>query len=233
METGPVDSGRARRNGASLFETLRDDIVTFRLAPGAVLSRAALQERFGVSSTPVRDALLRLQEEGLVEIFPQHATIVAPIDLERARRAQFLRRAVEIEIVRTVAQARDPGVVARLRSLVRQGAAFAELGEMEAFATADQSFHRLTYEAAGVPDLWSLVRRQAGHIDRLRHLNLPVAGKMREILRAHTAIVDAIEAGDPDAAAAALRDHLSRSIEFVDTLRETHPDYFGENRAAS
>lgn len=228
MEGGLVDVVRGRRVGAPLFETLRDDIVTFRLAPGAVLSRADLQERFAVSSTPVRDALMRLQQEGLVEIFPQHATIVAPIDIERARRAQFLRRAVEIEIVRTIAAAPDPAVVARLRGLIRQGRAFAELGETEAFATADQSFHRLTYEAAGVPDLWALVRRQAGHIDRLRHLNLPVAGKMHEILRAHDAIVDAIEAGDPDAAASALRDHLSRSLDFVDRLRDTHPDYFGD-----
>ncbi len=63
--------------------TLRQEIIALTLAPGAVLSRAELQDRFGLSSTPVRDALMRLQEEGLVDVFPQHATVVSAIDLRR------------------------------------------------------------------------------------------------------------------------------------------------------
>jgi DNA-binding GntR family transcriptional regulator len=74
--------------------------------------------------------------------------------------------------------------------------------------------------------LWELVRRQSGHIDRLRRLHLPKEGKMREILAAHTAIVEAIAAGDAAAAQGALRDHLSRSLDFVPSLRDLHPTYF-------
>jgi GntR family transcriptional regulator, rspAB operon transcriptional repressor len=227
LMTIPSQTRDRSRSGAShVFETLRNEIIALALAPGTVLSRIDLQQRFNLSSTPIRDALIRLEEEGLVEIFPQHATVVSPIDLDRARQGQFLRRSLEIEIVRTLALRPNAVVVERLRSLIRQQSAFAKLREFEAFTHADQTFHGTMYDAAGVSPLWSLVRRQSGHIDRLRRLNLPMAGKMREVLRDHTAIVDAIAEGKPAQAQTVIRDHLSRSLDFVDKLRESHPSFF-------
>lgn len=215
------------KGGAGVvFDVLREEIISLALAPGTMLSRQELQERFGFSSTPIRDALMRLQEERLVDIFPQHATVVSAIDLDLARQGQFLRRSVELELVRELALAPQPAVLQKMRSLIRQQSAFADLGEHEAFVAADHAFHRSLYGAAQMAVLWELVRRQSGHIDRLRRLHLPKEGKMREILAAHTAIVDAIEARDPTAAQVALRDHLSRSLDFVPSLRDLHPTYF-------
>ncbi|WP_051356542.1 GntR family transcriptional regulator [Azorhizobium doebereinerae] len=223
----PARSRDGSKSGASFVcEVLRAEIISLALAPGAVLSRQDLQARFGFSSTPIRDALMRLQEEALVDVFPQHATVVSPIDIDRARQGQFLRRSIELELVRTLALAPDAALVEKLRSLIRQQTAFCDLGEHVAFAAADHAFHRTMYDTLGMTELWHLVRRQSGHIDRLRNLHLPKAGKMREILAAHAAIVDAIAAGQPEAAQASLRDHLSRSLEFVDKLRQSHPDYF-------
>jgi GntR family transcriptional regulator, rspAB operon transcriptional repressor len=223
------ESTRTRERGrgaAYVFDALRDEIISLRLAPGTVLSRMELQDRFGLSSTPIRDALMRLHEEGLVDVFPQHATVVTPIDLGRARQAQFLRRSVELELVRTLAERADDELIEKLRSLVRQQVAFANLREHEAFNNADLSFHWTMYEAAGIGDLWNLVRRQAAHIDRLRRLNLPVEGKMKSIVKEHTAIVDAIASKKPDDAQDALRDHLSHSLEFADKMKAQHPEYF-------
>jgi len=228
MDDVTTASVRARGRGgaAHVFMTLRREIIALALAPGAVLSRVELQDRFGLSSTPVRDALMRLQEEGLVDVFPQHATVVSPIDLERAQQGQFLRRSIELEIVRTLALHPDAAVIERLNSLIRQQTAFSRLGEHGAFTAADQAFHKTMYESAKFPELWDVVARHSGHIDRLRRLHLPVPGKMRDVMRDHQAIVDAITAGKPDEAQAALRDHLSRSLGFVETLRQSHPDYF-------
>lgn len=217
----------AARGSASLvFDALREDIVELRLKPGTVLSRAALQDRFGLSSTPVRDALMRLQEEALVSVFPQHATIVAPIDVARAREGQFLRRSLEVEAVRVLAQAGDAAPIATLRGLIRQQQAFAALAEHAAFAATDLAFHRALFTGAEVEALWHVARRHSGQMDRLRRLHLPEAGKMGDIIADHSAIVDAIEAGRVDAAEAALRRHLSHSLDFIDTLRARHPDYF-------
>lgn len=217
---------RARIDAPSVLDTLRADIIALRLKPGEVLSRQELQLRFGLSSTPVRDALLRLQEDGLVDIFPQHATRVSPIDLTLARQAQFLRRSLEIECVRQLASRPDAALIGQLESLIRQQMAFDLVGELEAFSAADHAFHRALFDAAGVLDLWHLMRRQSGHIDRLRRLHLPVKGKTGEILSFHRAIVERIGAGDAEGAAEAMREHLSRSLGFVDTLRDQYPDYF-------
>lgn len=226
MNEAVTMSGRGRGSAEPVFVTLRQEIIALSLAPGTVLSRAALQARFGVSSTPIRDVLLRLEAEDLVEIFPQHATIVSPIDLGLAQQGQFLRRSVEMEIARVLAQAPDAVLLEGLRRLVRRQAAFADLDEHAAFAEADQAFHRTMYEAAGVAGLWPLVRRQGGHMDRLRRLHLPVTGKMREILRDHEAIVAAIAAGRPACAQERVRAHLSHSLDAVDALRARHPTYF-------
>jgi len=211
-----------------IYEQLRDMILSLKLVPGTVLSRADLQRQFRLSSTPVRDALMRLDEAGLVEVFPQSGTIVSLIDVPLARQAQFLRRAIELEVVRTLAEAPDRALIERLRGVVRDQASLAKAKDLERFNDADLAFHKLLYEAAGVPDLWSLVRRRSGHIDRIRRLHLPIGGKAVQIVRDHTSIVDAIEKGEPDLAQAELRGHLSRSLAFSTELRARFPRYFKE-----
>ncbi|RAI39459.1 hypothetical protein CH341_25810 [Rhodoplanes roseus] len=201
-------------------------IVTLELAPGTAINRAALQDSFGLSSTPVRDALVRLGQEGLVEIVPQSATRVSLIDLSAARQAQFLRRAVEQEAVRLLAAAPDKEFEAELRGILDAQAVRAAAGDIPGFDALDQTFHRRLLELAGAPDLYGLVRRRSGHIDRIRHLHLPVAGKMREVVRDHGRILKAVVAGNDSKAQARVRDHLARSLAYVQTLRDAHPGFF-------
>src|SRR5262245_15521723 len=96
---------RSQQAASQVYEQLRDMIVALALAPGTVLSRSELQRQFRLSSTPIRDALMRLEAAGLVEVFPQSGTIVSLIDVPLARQAQFLRRAIEQEAVRVLAEA--------------------------------------------------------------------------------------------------------------------------------
>src|SRR5450631_1887046 len=103
--TPPERLDRERQAAPQVFERLRSMIIALDLPPGSPLSRAALATQFGVSSTPIRDALMRLAEEGLVDVFPQHATVVSRIDVKRAQQAHFLRQALELEIVRSLAVA--------------------------------------------------------------------------------------------------------------------------------
>jgi DNA-binding GntR family transcriptional regulator len=219
---------RSQQAARQVFEHLRDLIISLALAPGTALSRAALQDQFGLSSTPIRDALMRLEQEGLVEVFPQSGTIVSLIDVPLARQAQFLRRSIEQEAVRVLAAAHDAGLVDRLEAIVREQRVLAKRGDLEAFNQADLAFHKVLYDAAGVPDLWFLVRKRSGHIDRIRRLHLPIGRKASEIISDHAAIVKAIAQRKPTAAQMALRDHLSRSLAFTEELRARFPGYFKE-----
>ena len=112
---------RRRQAAPQVYEQLREQILSLALEPGAVLSRAELAARFGVSQTPVREALIHLGEEGLVDVFPQHATVVSPIDIPAALQSHFLRRAIELELVRELVTRPDAELKAlllRLRSHV-------------------------------------------------------------------------------------------------------------------
>lgn len=216
---------RSRHAAPQVFERLREMILSMELAPGTVLSRADLATQYGLSQTPVRDALMKLGEEGLVDIFPQHATVVSQINVTSALQAHFLRRSIELEVVRTLAEKHDVALIFQLRATIAAQMELRDLRNYEQFSLQDQAFHRQMYEAAGVPQLWDLVRRLSGHIDRLRRLHLPVEGKTMAVVRDHTEIVDAIQAGNSDAAQAALRKHLSGTLSQVDQIRTSHPDY--------
>ncbi|WP_432730703.1 GntR family transcriptional regulator [Variovorax sp. W6] len=216
---------RTRLAAPQVLEKLREAILALELVPGTVLQRQELADRFGVSQTPVREALLRLNEEGLVDVFPQHATLVSRIDISAAREAHFLRRSIELELVHQLAVEESPGLVDQLKGVIAQQAALATSQRYGDFVNADRTFHRLMYEAGGVLGLWDLVGRVSGHVDRLRRLHLPTAGKTEAILRDHRAITRAIEAKDPDAAQAAVRKHLSGTLSAVNEICKQYPDY--------
>ena len=102
-EFRPIRIDRRQPVSNQIFEHLRAQIVSLALLPGTLLSRPAMAESFGVSQTPIRDALLRLEQEALVTVHPQSSTMVAPIDVEQAHEAQFLRISLECEVSRTIA----------------------------------------------------------------------------------------------------------------------------------
>src|SRR6201746_1673366 len=124
---------RDRQAAPQGFERLRGLIISLELPPGSALSRAALAGQFGVSSTPVRDALMRLEEEGLVEVFPQYATVVSRVDVRLAQQAHFLRQAVELEIVRGLAIRHDEAFMAELKATIARPQQFAQAGHSEGF----------------------------------------------------------------------------------------------------
>ena len=219
---------RDRQAAPQVFERLRGMILSLDLPPGSALSRAELAAQFGVSSTPIRDALMRLDEEGLVEVFPQYATVVSRIDVRLAQQAHFLRQAVELEIVRGLAVDHDAAVVAELNQAIARQQQFAKAGDFERFIAADNEFHAQLYAAADKQDIWSLVKSRSGHIDRLRRLHLPSPGKAQDIVRHHKLIAKAIGAGEPGEAQKHLRTHLSGTLSELAQIRSLYPEYLSD-----
>jgi DNA-binding GntR family transcriptional regulator len=218
---------RSRQVALQIHDILRERILKVQLVPGTVLSRASLQLEFGVSQTPVRDALMRLQEEGIVDVYPQYATVVAKIDIEHTKQAQFLRLSIELEAVRRLTEEAAAQTASELSDILDRQKAVAAPATYDLFDDIDREFHRKLYEKTGILQLWSNVRRQSVHLDRLRRLNLPMPGKMQTVIADHEAIVSAIASGRPDQAQAALRIHLSGTLSVADVISATFPDYVG------
>lgn len=216
---------RSRHAAPQVFEKLRGLIVSLELEPGTVLSRVELAEAFGLSQTPIRDALIQLRDEGLVNIFPQHTTEVSRIDIAAARQAHFLRRSLELEIVHVLAGRDDPALIERLQAHIDTQRANLGADRYQRFIDADRAFHREMHEAAGVAGLWELEQRYSGHVDRLRRLHLPEQGKAERILRDHQRLLEAIAARDRQRAQQVLREHLSGTLSQIDDICRRYPDY--------
>lgn len=222
-------AGALRRTSTSheLYKRLRDRIVSLEFLPGAQLSRTDLASSYGVSQTPVRDALQMLEKEGLVIVFPQSRTEVTRIDLAQARETQFLRMSLELEVVRTLCTQKALPAVERAERLVQlQHTALTVDGDLERFAALDRQFHRSMFEDAGVLDLWDLIQSRSGHIDRLRNLNLMDPGKASTILVAHQEITAQMRRFDVSGAQKAVRSHLSGTLAKVDDIKRAHSSYF-------
>jgi DNA-binding GntR family transcriptional regulator len=212
---------------AQIFDTLRGQIISLQLSPGTPLARPALAHGFDVSQTPIRDALLRLEQEGLVIVHPQSSTLVAPIDIDQAFETRFLRTALESEVARTIARNprdHDLGVVALVLDEMTLLATRPD--RLSLFHPKDQAFHRAIFAAAGREGLWDLIVQRSGNNDRIRNLHLVVPGRLEQIVSDHRAILEAIIGGDIDGADAAVRLHLSRALATIDEVREKHPQYF-------
>lgn len=229
-DTGLFEGGQA---GRKVYEILRERIIRLDLPPGTPLPRTDLAKEFGISLTPLREALQQLGEERLVLIFPQSRTLVAPIDVAAIGEAQFLRLALETELVRQLACEIAPEDLARLRGIhaLQEGLA-GQADRVGTFQELDELFHRALFAAAGHEQSQRLVRSRSGHLDRLRRLVLPndtTAGgpqHMIAVIEGHQKILDGIEARKPDEAVTALRDHLQRTMERLNEKRTAFPEYF-------
>ena len=199
-----------------VYAVLRRRIRELSLAPGAPLRKEEIALELGVSRAPVSEAISRLAEEGLIDVFPQHGSFVALIRAADVRESLFLRTALEVEAMRRLAPAADAAVLARLdENLARQTAALAA-GDLEAFYDLDEALHAAMFGAIESPRAQRLLDAARAPLDRVRRLALPERGRPEQTLAEHRALVEAIRSGDGEYAAAAMRAHLTmvgRAIE--------------------
>jgi DNA-binding GntR family transcriptional regulator len=231
-ETAPATS--TRRNGrprtatasARIYTDLRAEIVSLQRRPGAALSEAEIALAYGVSRTPVREAILRLSDEGLVEIFPQSGIIVSRIPVAALPEAIVIRKALEETTARMAAQLATSSQILALRSIIERQREADAAGNSDAFHQADELFHATIAEIAGHPGIWRLILQVKVNVDRMRRLTLPQAGRMTGVIAEHVAILSMIEQHDGDGAAAAMGKHLARLLRDISAIKDINPEFF-------
>jgi DNA-binding GntR family transcriptional regulator len=224
----PEAGRRVRRvtTAAAIYERLHADIVSLRMRPGMALQEKRIADEFGVSRTPVREALLRLSEGGLVDIYPQSGTVVSRVPVSAIPEAVLVRKALEGTTVETAAAIATTADVARLDAVIARQKAHAAVGNTSNFHEEDEAFHETIMQIAGYPGIWTILKSVKIQIDRARRLTLPVLGRMDTVVNEHVIIRDAIAIHDAVAAREAMIHHLSAVIPDVAELRLRYPDYF-------
>jgi DNA-binding GntR family transcriptional regulator len=234
MPTGaPKDRRRGLTAATFLHSVLRDEILSLRREPGSQLSEKDIAATHGVSRTPVREALLRLADEGLVDIFSKSGTYVSRIPLTALPEAIAIRCALEQMAVRAaVAHASQSQLIALEAIVARMGEAEAS-GDRERFHRADEAFHEAIAEAGQHPGVWALVKQVKLQVDRFRRLTLPLEGRMTRVIDEHTEVLRAVVARDADAAAEAMRRHIDGLRSGMDDVARFNPDFFEEDPPAA
>lgn len=211
--------------GPQLYAILRQRIIRNEVAPGARLSESEIAALFAVSRQPVREAFIKLAEEGLIEVRPQRGSFVRKISTGAVMDARFVREAIEADIVKVLAAAPDKALVRDLRR---------QLGEQKTvvkdpirFIQLDERFHRTLAEGAGKVHAWDVVEGVKAQMDRVRHLSVR-RFPMADLIEQHRAIVDAIDAGDVDRVEAAMRGHLRAILTDLPEIERDNPDFFEE-----
>jgi GntR family transcriptional regulator, rspAB operon transcriptional repressor len=191
-----------------VYETIRDAIVQRTIAPGARVTETGLATQLNVSKTPVREALLKLREIGLIEpAGARGGRVVLPSPIA-IRNAYEARLALETFAAQTAARRGSADDKARIEAIAQTCLEHAEAGDLEGFKTYDSQFHEAIVRATGNPRLVSMVADTVALVTALRHRDVPRAQISLECAQAHVGIAAAITAGEDDAAASRMAEHL-------------------------
>jgi DNA-binding GntR family transcriptional regulator len=216
-----------RLNAAQIVHArLRAQIVSMQRKPGESIDEKEIAKANGVSRTPVREALLRLAEEGLVEIVAKTGTAVALIPAAELPEAILARRALEQVAVRAAAEFAQNSDVLRLRAIVERQRERMTAHDVNGFHEEDEALHQAITEVAGYPGIWRIIRQLKVQVDRYRRLTLPQSHRMDRALSEHAEIVSAIAERNPDRADAAMVKHMDWLGASLAEIRELNPGYF-------
>ena len=191
------------------YERLRELVLTDPEVQGTFLTEATLVERLGLSRTPIREALIMLAADEFVELIPHRGAYVPPTTAKNVRDTFAMRSLIEEHCARTTIAA-DTVPRAAMRSLLaEQEALDIATANRKEFISIDQAFHAALVNAAD-----NAVMSQMYHKLRVTHMRFGISaamnvGRFQEVLREHHAIFDALDAGDADAAVAAIREHIT------------------------
>ncbi|HRY05812.1 MAG TPA: GntR family transcriptional regulator [Hyphomicrobiaceae bacterium] len=197
-----------KKGAASFKEELEDDIATGRLAPGARLDEASLATRFGVSRTPVREVLLQLAAQGLVELRPYRGAVVSSPDPRSLMEMFEVMAELEAMCGRLAAQRLDDESEKKLLETLQACAEAAENGDPDSYYYENERFHRAIYQASENSFLADQALNLHKRLAPFRRLQLRVRNRLHVSQSEHERIVVAIRAGDPEQAADALRAHV-------------------------
>jgi len=213
---------RTRRMTTDIYDILRQEILYLTRQPGSQINENQICHDLQVSRTPVREAILKLQDEGLVEIFPQSGTRVAPISLAGLPDIVFYRAALESQSVRDLVSVITTDKIKDLHKIIDEQEYHARHLDHEKFHLSDEKFHESLLIMAKRQQIWKAINREKADLDRFRMLTLPIFGRMMEVAQDHRNIINSIESKDVDGSVEMLKNHLENVLDVVNLIKEQH-----------
>jgi len=193
------------------YEALRDSILNGHLKPGDIVNEIPMAREMGISRTPVREALLELSSQGLVEILPRRGVRIKYFSEKDVHEVCEIRELIELGVVEKVAQSGSPFSFSRLEQALEKQREAVRTGDVPEFLRADRVFHLELISLSANRRLPKILMNLRDLIDVMAQRALTRAGRMQEVLAEHQAVVDCIKQGKVAEAKGALRVHLEKT----------------------
>ncbi len=194
-----------------VYEELKGAIVDLRLAPGDPLREASLAERLGVSKTPIREALTRLEQEGLVETTSFKGAVVTRYSRQDLLEIYELRELLENAAARAAAESMSEQDRARLDRISRESRSLQRGTDKANLAALISDFDAVLFDQVKNNRIRALIENLRAHLTRIGHLTAEIPGRIDASVDEHEKIVAAIAARDPQLAERYMREHI-RSV---------------------
>ena len=217
---------RRQMAAPQVYRYLHGQIVSGELSPGHELSENAVAEQLNVSRTPVREAFIRLADEGLVRVFPQVGTQVSPISLAAVSDSQFLRESLECRTIAEAARRATARDRIELQRMVERQRECVRAQDGKGFFPLDEEMHQYLLGLGGRRRLWRVLSDAKAQLDRVRHLSLEDPHWLRKVFKEHEVIVRRVLANDEAGAVEAMQTHLRSVFDAVQKIAAANPEYF-------
>jgi len=211
-----------------IYRILRQDIVHCLIPPGTPLSEKEVSVRFDVSRQPVREAFIKLAENGLIQIRPQRGSYVNKISMTQVRNGCFVRQAIECAVARRAATLITDSQRYQLEQNLHQQRIAIDHKQLDDFLQLDDEFHQKLALIADCQLAWDTVENIKATIDRVRYMSLDHVSPPEKLLRQHQAIFDALAKHDVEGVDKAMTAHLEEIGETVQLIRQENSDWFSE-----
>lgn len=193
------------------YAALRDSILSGHLKPGDIVNEIPMARELGISRTPVREALLELSSQGLVEILPRRGVRIKYFTEQDVHEVCEIRELIELGVVEKAAQSVTPFVHSKPEQALEQQREAVRIGDVPEFLRADRLFHIELISLSGNRRLPKILQNLRDLIDVMAQQALTRAGRMEEVLSEHQAVVDSIKEGKVAEAKEALSHHLQKT----------------------
>jgi DNA-binding GntR family transcriptional regulator len=208
LHTVVLESGSVRSQGQPAYLLIRDQIITLKLAPGSVIEEARLREELGLGRTPIREALQRLAHENLVTFIPHRGTFVCDINLTDLHRLTEVRVELEGYAARLAADRAGAADRSLMRALMAELEKIDE-SDVHGLMRLDQRIHRQVYQATRNAFLQSMLEESFNLSLRIWFLGLDRGIRLKEAVKEHRRLLDAIVSRDAEEAEAVMRQHVT------------------------
>lgn len=215
---------------SAVYYALKKNIMSLQLKPGTAMSTQEISAKLNVSRTPVREAFIRLQRDGLVDIFPQKETIVSRIDFSKVKQERFIRESLECQNIDLLMGNFTKHDLREMEMNIEKQKSAIRTGDQNAHIVLDNEFHRYMFTLTGQELSWQVIESTSNHYARVRLLSVNDETVMRETVLQHQEILSAIYNQDAKHAKLCIKNHLHRLEGQLQQILTNYPEYFKQTQ---